>query len=34
MKPKYAALVNDNERLRKCLSDKEEEISRRKEVLK
>jgi len=34
IKAKYAALVNDNERLRKCLSDREEEIMRRKEDLK
>ena len=34
IKSKYAALVNDNERLRKCLDDREEEITRRKEDLK
>ena len=30
----HAALVNDNERLRKCLGDREEEITRRKDDLK
>ena len=30
-KSKYAALVGDHERLRKCLGDREEEIARRKE---
>ena len=34
IKAKYAALNNDNEKLRKCLSDREEEITRRKEDLK
>ena len=34
IKSKYAALVNDNKRLRKCLDDREEEITRRKEDLK
>ena len=34
IKSKYAALVNDNERLRKCLGDREKEITRRKEDLK
>ena len=34
VKSKYAALVNDNETLRKCLDDREEEITRRKEDLK
>ena len=34
IKSRCAALVNDKERLRKCLSDKEEEIERRKEVSK
>ena len=34
IKAKYAALVNDNEKLRKCLSDREEEITQRKEDLK
>ena len=34
IKSKYAALVNDKERLGKCLSEKEEEIERRKEVSK
>ena len=34
IKSKYAALVNENERLRKCLGDREEEITRRKEDLK
>ena len=34
IKSKYAALVNDNGRLRKCLDDREEEIARRREDLK
>jgi len=34
IKAKYAALVNDNEKLRKCLSVREEEITQRKEDLK
>ena len=34
IKSKYAALVYDNERLRRCLGDREEEITRRKEDLK
>ena len=33
-KSKYAASVSDNERLRKCLDDRKEEITRRKEDLK
>ena len=34
IKSKYAASVSKNERLRKCLDDKEEEITRQKEDLK
>ena len=34
IKSKYVALVNNNERLRKCLGDREEEIMRRMEDLK
>ena len=34
IKSKYEASVSDNERLRKCLDDREEEITRRKEDLK
>ena len=33
-KSKYAVFVSDNERLRKCLDDRKEEITRRKEDLK
>ena len=33
-KSKYAVFVSDNERLRKCLDDRKEEITRRKENLK
>ena len=34
IKSKYAASVSENERLRKCLDDREEEITRQKEDLK
>ena len=34
IKSKYAALVKDNDRLQKCLGDREEEITQRKEDLK
>ena len=34
IKSKYEASVSDNERLRKCLDDREEEITGRKEDLK
>ena len=34
IKSTYEASVSDNERLRKCLDDREEEITRRKEDLK
>ena len=33
-KSKYAVSVSDNERLRKCLDDRKEDITRRKEDLK
>ena len=34
IKSKYASSVSENERHRKCLDDKEEEITRQKEDLK
>ena len=34
IRSKYAALVSDNEALRKCLGDREEEITRQKEEMK